>query len=124
MAVAPLRIVVSDDSPSYRRTICSILQQKPNLQIIAEVECGLAVIEAVKKHRADVVLIGNSISFFDCVKATSIIKTKFPEVRVILLSEADGISSLREAYQAGAFWCLKRRCSSKEILRTIRAAES
>jgi DNA-binding NarL/FixJ family response regulator len=95
-----------------------------NLQVVAEVECGRAAIQAAKQHRPDVVLIGNCIPFLDCVHATATIKTKFPEVRVIILSESNGISFLREAYKAGAFWCLKRGCSSREILRTIRAAET
>ena len=40
MAAPPIRIVVIDDSPLYRRTICKILEKQPNLQIVAEAGDG------------------------------------------------------------------------------------
>jgi DNA-binding NarL/FixJ family response regulator len=122
MASATLRIVVADDSALYRKTICNILQKRANLQIIAEAEDGLAAVQAVEKHRPDVVLMDISMPSLDGIDATSIIKYRFPEVRVIILSMHDEHAFAQAAYEAGAFWYLSKDCSPKEIIQAIMIA--
>jgi len=122
MAATPLRIVVVDDSPLYRKTICGILQRKENLQVVAEAEDGLAGVQAVEKHRPDVVLMDISMPVLDGFDATWIIKAKFPDVRVIVLTMHDVESISEAACKAGACCCLNKACSPKEIFQAIMTA--
>ena len=122
MAVTPVRIVVVDDSPVYRGTICNLLGKEPNLQVVAEAEDGHAAIQAVVKHRPDVVLMDVTMPVLNGIDATSIIKSKFPDVRVIVLSMHDVESISEAAYKAGACWCLGKGCSPKEIIQAIMTA--
>jgi len=48
MAATPIRIVVADDSPLYRRTVRNILENQPNMQVVAEAGDGVYAIQAVK----------------------------------------------------------------------------
>ena len=118
----PLRIVVVDDSPQYRRVICNLLEKQPNMKVVAEAEDGLYALQAVERHKPDVVLMDVSMPVLNGIDATWIIKSKFPDVRVIVLTmhEVDSISEA--AFKAGAFWCLDKDCSPNEIIRAIRAA--
>jgi DNA-binding NarL/FixJ family response regulator len=120
----PFRIVVADDSLLFRVTICNILQKRANLQVVAEAENGLAAIQAVEKHKPDAVLMDISMPVLDGFKATSIIKSKFPEVRVIVLSMYAQEAISKKASQAGASRCLSKGCSSNEIIQAIRAVEA
>jgi DNA-binding NarL/FixJ family response regulator len=122
MAATSLRIVIADDDQIYRIAIYNLLRTKANLRVVAEAEDGPAAIQAVEKHRPDVVLMDISMPVFDGIHATSIIKSKFPVVRVIILSIHDENLFAKAAYEAGAFWYLSKGCSSSEIIRTIRAA--
>jgi DNA-binding NarL/FixJ family response regulator len=120
----PFRIVVADDSLLFRVTICNILQKKANLEVVAEAENGLAAIQAVEKHKPDAVLMDISMPVLDGFKATSIIKSKFPEVRVIVLSMYAQEAVSEKASQAGASRCLSKGCSSNEIIQAIRTPEA
>lgn len=122
MASTPLRIIVVDDSPLYRGTICSMLAKEPNLQVIAEAEDGLFAVQAVEKHKPDVVLMDVSMPVLNGIDATWIIKSKFPDVRVIVLSMHDLESISEAACKAGACWCLSKGCSSNEIIQAITTA--
>ena len=122
MAATPIRIVIVDDSQVYRQTICRILQKKSNLQIVAEAENGLAAIQAVETHRPGVVLMDINMPVLNGIKATRIIKSKLPNVRVIILSMHDVESISGAAYGAGACGCLSKGCSAKEIIQTIMTA--
>jgi two-component system nitrate/nitrite response regulator NarL len=121
-AAAPLRIVVVDDSPQYRRVICNLLEKQPNMQVVAEAEDGLYAVQAVEKHKPDVVLMDVSMPVLNGIDATWIIKSKFPDIRVIILSMHDVDSISETACKAGACWCLTKGCSPKKIVRAIMTA--
>jgi len=122
MAAPALRIVVVDDSVLYRKTICTLIRKKANLQVVAEADDGLAAIRAVEQHKPDVVLMDISMPGLNGIDATSIIKSKFPEVRIIILSMHDGHTFSKAAYRAGAFWCLSKGCSPRDIIQAIMTA--
>jgi DNA-binding NarL/FixJ family response regulator len=97
-----MRIVVAGDNSLYRKTICNILRKDPNYQVVAEAEDGHAAIQAVEKHRPDIVLMDVTMPFLNGFDATWIIKSKFPAVRVIILSMHDAESVSETACKAGA----------------------
>ena len=122
MAATPIRIVVVDDSPVYRRTVCDILEKLPNMQVVAEAGDGLYAIQAVKKHRPDVVLMDVTMPILDGIETTRRIKSQLPNVRVIMLSMHASESLSETACRAGACQCLTKGCSPKEITEAIMRA--
>jgi DNA-binding NarL/FixJ family response regulator len=119
MVATPVRIIVVDDSPLYRRAVCNILEKQPNLQVVAEAGDGVYAIQAVKTHRPDIVLMDITMPVLDGIEATRKIKSELPNVRVIVLSMHDAESISEAAYGAGACWCLTKGCSPKEIIQAI-----
>ena len=119
MEGAPTRIVVVDDSPMYRETICNMLEKLPNLQVVAEAGDGAYAIQAVKKHIPHVVLMDITMPVLNGVEATRVIRSEFPNVRVIVLSMHGMEAILDEACSAGACCCLTKGCSPSEIIQAI-----
>jgi two-component system response regulator DegU len=124
MASNPLRILVADDNEHYRKTVSNILGKNTHLKIVGEAEDGLGAIQAVAKLRPDVVLMDISMPIMDGIDATWVIKSKFPEVRVIVLTMHDVDCFSAAAFKAGAFWCLNKECSPREIIKAIRTDAS
>jgi two-component system nitrate/nitrite response regulator NarL len=122
MEATPIRIVVVDDSPLYRGVICNMLEKHPNLQVVAEAGDGHAAVQAVEEHEPDVVLMDVSMPVLNGIDATRIIKSKYPDVRVIILSMHDLESISETACKAGACWCLTKGCSPKKIIEAIMTA--
>ena len=118
----PLRIVVVDDSLQYRRVICNQLEKQPNLKVVAEAEDGLSALQAVERHKPDVVLMDVSMPVLNGIDATWIIKSKFPAVRVILLSMIEANPTSETIRKAGACCCLDKGCSPSEIIQAIMTA--
>ena len=58
------------------------------------------------------------------IDATWVIKSKFPYVRVIVLSMQDVDSISEAACKAGACWCLNKDCSPNELIKAIMAGEN
>ena len=122
MVATPVRIVIAAVNQLYRETLTGIIQTKPNLQVVAEAEDGLYAIQAVENHKPDVVLMDISMPVLNGIDATWVIKSKFPDVRVIVLSMHDVDSISEAACKAGACWCLKKDCSPNELIKAIMMA--
>jgi DNA-binding NarL/FixJ family response regulator len=122
MTPEPLRIVVADDSPHFRDAICKILQKEAALQVVAAAEDGRAAVQAVEKCRPDAVLMDISMPVLDGLEATRAIKSRFPDVRVIVLTMHDIESIQERACKAGACWCLTKDCPPAEIIQAIKTA--
>lgn len=124
MAFTPLRIVVADGNKLYRTTLCSFLNKEANLQVIAEAEDGLAAIQAVQQHHPNVVLLSINMEVMNGLDAAWVIRSSFPEVRVILLSMMEMDLSSETTGQAGPFCCLDKECTPNELIQAIRDAVS
>jgi two-component system, NarL family, response regulator DegU len=119
MTATSIRIVVVDDSPLYRGVICTMLGEDFNLQIVAEAGDGRYAIEAVEKHRPDVVLMDISMPVLDGIEATRIIKSKFPNTKVIVFTMYIDKTYSDRALHAGACNFLAKGCDKDDILNAI-----
>ena len=119
MATTPIRIVIVDDNKFFRKTVCSILQKKTNLQVVAEAEGGLAAIQAVKNHRPEVVLMDINMPILDGLDATRIIATKFPDTKIIVFTMHTDETFSDRAYKAGACHFLAKDCGKEKLFSAI-----
>jgi two-component system nitrate/nitrite response regulator NarL len=103
-------------------TLCSFLNKEANLQVVAEAEDGLAAIQAVQKHNPNVVLLSISMEVMNGLDAAWVIRSSFPDVRVILLSMMEVEPPAETSRQAGAFCCLDKECTPNELIQAIRDA--
>lgn len=120
MGAAPTRIVIVDDSQPYRKALCSILQKKTNLKVVAEAENGQAGIQAVEKHKPDVVLMDISMPVMNGIDATRIITSKFPNAKVIVLTMHNDPSYSDRAHKVGACLFLAKDCGKEKLFSAIK----
>ncbi|MBI5581714.1 MAG: response regulator transcription factor [Deltaproteobacteria bacterium] len=119
MTATPIRIVVVDDSPLYRGVICGMLEKQPNLQVVAEAGDGRYAIQAVQKHRPDVVLMDITMPILDGIEATRSITSNFPDTKVIVFTMYIDQTYSNRAFQAGACRFLAKGCHMDDILDAI-----
>jgi DNA-binding NarL/FixJ family response regulator len=102
--------------------VSGILEKEPMLQVVAETEDGLYALQAVERLKPDVVLLDVGMPVINGIDATWVIKSKFPSVRVIVLTMHEVDSTSEAAFKAGAFWCLDKECTPDEMIRAVKTA--
>jgi two-component system nitrate/nitrite response regulator NarL len=121
----PIRLVLVDDSKFFRDALRSVLEKQPGLNVVAEAENGLAGVEKVKEHQPDVVLMDVAMPILNGIDATRIITSRFPGIKVIVLSVYDSDAGFsQKAYEAGAFSYFSKTAGRAEILGAIYEARS
>ena len=125
-----IRVAVIDDSPKARKKLVKLVEKDPDLHVVAEAETGPAGIKELEAHQPDVILVGGKDPFTDRIEATSLVVSKFPNTRVIVLSmdQNSSILPLHSAHtmtasscQTWACYSLCQNCSTSEILAAIKA---
>ena len=103
-AVAPARarVLVVDDHSLLRTGVANIINQEPDLEVVAQAVDGLDAIAAFTSHRPDVVLMDLRMPEMEGVEAIRRIREIDPQARVVVLTTYDADEDIARALQAGA----------------------
>ena len=94
-----LRVLVVDDSNTYRKQLCSWLEME-NLEVVGEAATGWEALELNEELAPDVVLMDQNMPSLSGVDTTRRIKAKHPHARIIFI--AAEAAWREEAFKAGA----------------------
>jgi len=97
-----IRILLADDQALVRGALSALLGLETDLEVVAEVGSGDAVVPAVVQHRPDVALLDVEMPGLDGIAATAAVTKAAPRTRVLIVTTFGRPGYLRRALQAGA----------------------
>ncbi len=97
-----IRLLLADDQALVRGALSALLALEADLEVVAEVGSGDAVLDAVRQHRPDVALLDVEMPGLDGIAAAAAVRAEFPDVRVLIVTTFGRPGYLRRALQAGA----------------------
>lgn len=112
------KVLITDDRLASRKGLRALLLTQPDIQVIGEANNGAKAIEFIEIKRPDVVLMDAYMPKMNGLEATRIIKKKWRNIRVVILTLHDNIRE--EALAAGADAFLVKGCPSDELILEIK----
>ena len=116
----PIRVLCVDDHPLLREGIAAIINNQPDMWLVAEATNGTEGIEGFRKHRPDVTLMDLRLPDMSGVDSLIAIRADFPEARIIMLTTFEGDVEVHRALEAGARAYLLKCMPHKELVDAIR----
>ena len=101
-AVARSRVLIVDDHALLRTGVANIINQEPDLEVVAEATNGLEGVEAYERHRPDVVLVDLRMPVMEGVDAIRRMRELDGQARIIVLTTYDSDEDIARALTAGA----------------------
>jgi len=98
----PIRLLLADDQALVRGALAALLNLEPDLEVVAEVGSGDAVVDAARAHRPHVALLDVEMPGLDGIAAAAALREALPDVRVLVVTTFGRPGYLRRALQAGA----------------------
>ena len=80
-----IRLLVVDDHFVVRIGLTSALNLEHDMEVVAEAKDGREAVAAYEKHRPDVVVMDYQLPHLNGAEATTAVRAKFPDARVIIL---------------------------------------
>jgi|GEM_PF-1460939 len=97
-----IKIILVDDQDLFRKLLQEWLKEEDELEIVGTANNGQQAINKVEELKPDVVIMDVEMPEMDGITATKIIRERFPETKVIVLSSHDEDVYLTKALRAGA----------------------
>ena len=119
-----LRVLLVDDQALVRTGFRMILQDVPDIEVVAEAENGAAAVATVQRLTPHVVVMDLRMPVMDGVEATRRIVSEFSLTRVLVLTTFDADEYVVEALRAGASGFLLKDVEAADFVRAIRIVAS
>ena len=115
-----VRIVICDDQEVVREGLKKILGSDPDIEVVGTATNGSEVIELVEIHKPDLVLMDLKMPEMNGIQATHIVREKYPEIYVLILTTYDDDEWLFDAIRSGASGYLLKDTPRNELLNAIK----
>ncbi|WGL17216.1 response regulator transcription factor [Microbulbifer bruguierae] len=122
-----ITVMVVDDQALVRRGFALMLDNEPDIEVVAEAGTGVAAIEAAREHQPDIILMDIRMPEMDGLEATAHIlqteeKTEGGNVasRVIILTTFDPDEYVFRALQAGASGFVLKDIPPEALVEAVR----
>jgi CheY-like chemotaxis protein/two-component sensor histidine kinase len=120
----PITVLLVDDHAVIRQGLAMLLNEEPDLSVVAEADSGAHAIEAVRRLRPMVVVMDYTMPGMEGDEATRAIKREFPQTHVIGLSMHAGSDAPERMLEAGADVYLPKTGPSENVIAAIRRVTS
>lgn len=115
-----IRILSVDDHPLLREGIAAIINNQPDMRIVAQAATGCEAIQLFRQHLPDVTLMDLRLPDMSGIDVLIAIRTEFAEARIIMLTTFEGDVDIRRALEAGARGYVLKNMPPKELIEVIR----
>ncbi|MFD5016229.1 response regulator [Streptomyces chartreusis] len=117
----PTRILLADDHHLVRRGVRLILENEPDLTVVAEAGDGAEAVEAARTHRPDLAVLDISMPRMTGLQAARELSRTQPELRILILTMYDNEQYFFEALAAGASGYVLKSVADRDLVEACRA---
>ena len=115
-----VRVLSVDNHPLFREGIAAIINDQPDMLVVAQAADGREAIQQFRAHRPDITLLDHRFHDISGVDTMIAIHREFPGARIVVLTSFDGDIDIRRALEAGAHSYLLKSTPPEELVKVIR----
>ena len=116
-----IKILIADDHSLIRTGISTLLQGYAEFIVVGEAANGIEAVEMTKKVQPDVVIIDLSMPKMNGIEATRVIRERFPQTRVLVLTMHENEEYIYQIFNSGAAGYVLKNSSKEELCEAVRA---
>jgi DNA-binding NarL/FixJ family response regulator len=114
-----IRILIVDDHAILRDGIRTLLERQSNIEVVGEASNGHEAVFRVGELQPDIVLMDIAMPEMNGLEATRQIVDKYPQVRILILTQHDNREFITPILQAGASGYILKKSGGRELVNAI-----
>ncbi|MEV5638595.1 response regulator transcription factor [Streptomyces flaveolus] len=119
-APRPIRVLLAEDQGMMRGALALLLGMEEDIEVVAQVATGDAIVGAVLEHRPAVALLDIELPGLSGLDAAAQLRERAPGCRVLILTTFGRPGYLRRALEAGAAGFLVKDGPVEELAGAVR----
>ena len=116
----PIKVAIADDHALFRAGVKTALLGKKDVELIAEADNGMQLLNLLKHVEPDVILLDIQMPIMDGIQTLPEIRKLYPGVKVIILSMHNDHSMISKLMEIGANSYLTKNSDSETIYQAIK----
>ena len=113
------RILIADDHPIFIDGIVSLIDGIDGFTVVNTAENGKIAIEKINDSNPDIILMDINMPVLDGVEATRVIKSEYPDVKVIMLTMYDEIRLIKDVLEIGARGYILKNIGRDDLIKAL-----
>ena len=115
-----IRVLAVDDHPLLREGIAAMINNQPDMILVAEAASGSEGILKFRELQPDITLMDLRLPDMSGIDSLIAIRTEFSEARIVMLTTFEGDVEIQRALEAGARGYLLKSMPPRELVDVIR----
>lgn len=115
-----IKVLIADDHAVVREGFRRMIENDPQIKVVAEAENGIEALQMVRSKNIDVVVLDMSMPEMSGLDALKQIKAEFPNLPVLIFSMHPEEQYEQRVLQAGASGYITKRTKPLEVLQAIK----
>lgn len=116
-----IRILVADDHYVVRMGVTAIINNEPDMEVVAEAVNGAQAVEQFMRHKPDLTLLDSRMPVKSGVQAAKEIHDRSHTARILMLTAFDGDEDIHNAIVAGAQGYILKSSTGVQLVPALRA---
>ena len=112
-------LLIVDDHEIVRAGIKRLVENTPNLNIVADLGSGEEAYQFLQKNTVDLIIMDVSMPGKGGIETTNQIKKRYPKIKVLMLSMHDNAMIIEKAMKAGADGYILKNDLSDDLLNAV-----
>ena len=118
--VRKISVILADDHPVVRDGLAAIVNQQPDMQVVAEASDGAEALDLYETHKPDVMVLDLRMPKMDGLQVLSIVRRKFPDLRVVVMTSDDAPATVLQTVKEQAFRYVHKPVEPATLIETIK----
>jgi DNA-binding NarL/FixJ family response regulator len=115
-----MRIIIADDHAMFRQGLRELLAYFPEINIIGEAANGEELLQLLNSRSADIVLMDIRMPIMNGSQAIDILKVRFPDLKIIVVSADANLFLLEEYRKKGAHGLIPKGCDIEKLIEALK----
>jgi len=117
----PVRVLLVDDQPLFRRAIATLINDEPDLSVVGEASNGQEAIDKALELQPDLIVMDIEMPVMNGVEAVRILRDRQPATKIVVLTVSESEDYLFDAVRFGAHGYLLKNLRPDELYDMLRA---
>ncbi len=115
-----IRILIVDDHPIVRRGLLGMINQEPDLRVVAEAQSFHEALDAIKENELDLAIVDLTLEGLSGLELIKQVRASHPAMAILVLSMHDEVLYAERVLRAGAKGYIMKQEGTDRLVTAIR----